>query len=136
MGKTSRFLLAIATICVFFGVSYSQSKLGEDLVFVGKMDDKLWFLDPSLVTDTVRKTKIAPMLTNHEGGIIVSLNEIDCTDSTIRLHGLQFFEDGKKVVENMKKSDWLKADGIAIKLVELVCKPKPKVRRPSHRRRA
>jgi len=127
MGKISRNLLAIATICVFFGVSYAQDTK-KNIVSLGKMAGKYWFMDTEMVVPTKIKTLLVPIFTAEGDGLVVAINEVDCYDSTIRIHRMQYWQDGKLITENKDKTEWTKADGIGKKLVEIVCKPKPQAR--------
>jgi hypothetical protein len=116
-----RFLLTLAMICTFFGVSYAQTdyRLGPD------KDGVVWFTNKKMIHPVVNQRHMTAMFTEPKTTLHFAVYvEVDCSDNTIRLHGMDTFRNGYKVNSIEDKSDWATPKGLAIKLYQFVCREK------------
>lgn len=63
----------------------------------------------------------------RRGAMTLVFVELDCSDNTLRLLGVQLWKDGKKEGSLYEKTEWATPKGIGKNLYDLVCHPNKKV---------
>jgi len=108
-------------MCAFFGVSYAQTdyRLGPD------KEGEVWYTNKNMIHTVVGQRYMtamfnAPKKTLHFAVYV----EVDCSDNTIRLHGMDTFRNGNKINSVEDKTEWATPKGLAIKLYQFVCTEK------------
>lgn len=117
-----RYILLAVMVGVFAVSASAQTeiRLGVD------SQKTVWFTMkefPKLIAEqrfmTAMYTTVKPKGTHH-----VVFVEVDCSDNSIRLHGMDTYVNMKKVNEIEDVTEWAKPKGVAIKLYAEVCSPR------------
>lgn len=111
-------------ICVLFSVSYAQQKVEVRLGTDKKGTS--WFTLEKFIEPIKGQRYMTAMFTNpgRDGSHVALFAEVDCSDNTMRFHGMDSYFNYKKVNSLDETTDWARPAGVAIKLYEFVCTKK------------
>jgi hypothetical protein len=114
-------LLILAILATTLTVN-AQTKSTE--VSLGKdASDVAWFTSTTFPSKVMQRRYMTAMYTTPQvkGSHIVVYVEVDCSDNTIRLHGMDSYTNLEKVDSLTDVTRWARPKGVAIKLYQSVC---------------
>jgi hypothetical protein len=122
MGKKMKNLLTLVillatTITVQAQQKYTQIDLGKGT------DGEAWHTNKEFPRPLQAKRWMTAMFTTPRmnGQHVVIYVEVDCSDNTIRLHGMEVYRNMRKVGEVEEVTGWATPKGPAKRLYDSVC---------------
>lgn len=114
-----KFLLTMAFIAFSTLTVSAQAevKLGQST------DKQTWFTVRDFIQPIVNQRYMTAMYTTPraKGTHVVIFVEVDCSDNTIRLHGMDSYRNMRKINSIEEVTQWANPKGIAVKLYQFVC---------------
>jgi len=95
-------------------------------ITLGKDNDGVkWYTRTTLVEKLRDQRHMSAMYTkpNRKNVRYAIYVEVDCSDNTARLHGMDVFRDGEKIGGVEDVTQWIKPKGMVAVMVKIICEP-------------